>query len=187
MAVIAGMDHWLCRSACSYALIPPSRSPINSVRLPTRCQCLKRDDGNNSNNSNHRHSRGGRRRTDLKPHLLIQSSNLLRGRQRRGLLALRLHRKMAIHLRVSCQRTVMGRHASWRRRLGMGHLLSRRSSSNCLARAETAEELNNAKRIARGDARCGAVVVLGGATGAGSVSRQPSAQLALGRQAGVAR
>jgi hypothetical protein len=35
MAVMPGMDHWLCRSACSYAVIAPSRSPINSVKLPT--------------------------------------------------------------------------------------------------------------------------------------------------------
>lgn len=36
MAVMAGIDHWLCRSACSYACMAPSRSPMSSVRLPVR-------------------------------------------------------------------------------------------------------------------------------------------------------
>lgn len=36
MAFIAGMDHWLWRRACSYAFMAPSRSPINSVRLPIK-------------------------------------------------------------------------------------------------------------------------------------------------------
>lgn len=113
MAFMAGIDHWLWRSACSYALMAPSRSPINSVRLPGRA--LARADLIEEVEMDKPH-------TDLDPDLLVQRGNLLGRGHRRTLVALRLQGDMAIDLWMSRDGAMMWwRHSSWRRRLGMGH------------------------------------------------------------------
>lgn len=46
IAFIAGHDHWLCRNACSYAFIAPSKSPITSVKVPKKIPSANTLDNN---------------------------------------------------------------------------------------------------------------------------------------------
>lgn len=113
IAFMAGTDHWLCRKACSYAFIEPSKSPISSVKLPVNTQVSISD----------RAAYFQRVHTNMKPHLLIQRGDLLGSGERNGLLAsLRRHgRHVSIDLRV-CRhvRLVVG-DTCGRGRLGVRH------------------------------------------------------------------
>ena len=75
----------------------PSRSPINSVKLPIAKLSVIHD-------TRHRgglQGPGGLTHTDLKPDLLIERGDFLRGVQWRALLTLRLQGNVAVDLGMS--------------------------------------------------------------------------------------
>lgn len=123
MALMAGIDHWLCRRACSYEPIAPSKSPISSDKLPDVGQQTER----------HSQLQTKRGPTNLQPHLLIESSDLLRSGHRWALGRLRLHR---LHRQMTVHRRRMAGHMAMRRRhaSGGGWLRMRHDSISSLPR-----------------------------------------------------
>lgn len=61
------------------------------------------------------------KRTNLKPHLLVQRGNLLSSAHGRTLLALRLQRHVTINLRMSSKMAMVRCDAARGRWLGMSH------------------------------------------------------------------
>lgn len=108
----------------------PSRSPINSVRLPIIAKTASQQ--NRVRNRGGAPSNGAEdeQRTNLKPDLFIKRCDLLGSGQRRTLLALRLQRHMPIDLRVGCKMAMVRSYAPSRRRLSVSHSAGGRTIRN---------------------------------------------------------